>query len=346
MISIIVPIYNVEQYLPQCLDSLIHQTYQDVEIICVNDGSTDGSLRILEEYARQDSRIRLISRENRGISASRNEALEAVRGEWVMFVDSDDWMDQSTCEVAVETGIKLQVEVVMWAYCREYASQSLPKYYISQQRIWEEKEIRNLHRRIVGPVKEELSRPDTLDAWGTIWGKLYCRSLIENPTPIRFVDTKKIGSAEDVLFNVEYMGRIRKAVYLPMALYHYRKEGTSFTTHYKADLPQKWNELYTEIQRSLQRQGLESQFQEAYHNRISLGIIGLGLNITFSDFSFQTKCHALSLILDSPTYKQAISRLPLKNLPAHWQLFFTLAKHQMSFGLLILLSCIKKIISK
>ena len=90
MISIVVPVYNVEKYLPQCLDSLIGQTYQDLEIICVNDGSTDGSFKILKQYAEKDQRVRILNRENRGVSESRNEGIHYVKGDWLMFVDSDD----------------------------------------------------------------------------------------------------------------------------------------------------------------------------------------------------------------------------------------------------------------
>ena len=93
MISIIVPVYNAAPYLPQCLDSLVNQTYRDIEIICVNDGSTDNSLDILKAYAERDSRILVIHQENQGLSDARNKGLKNARGEWVMFVDSDDWID-------------------------------------------------------------------------------------------------------------------------------------------------------------------------------------------------------------------------------------------------------------
>jgi glycosyltransferase involved in cell wall biosynthesis len=90
MINIIVPVYNTATYLPQCLDSLVNQTYRDIEIICVNDGSTDNSPDILKAYAERDSRILVIHQENLGLSDARNKGLESARGEWVMFVDSDD----------------------------------------------------------------------------------------------------------------------------------------------------------------------------------------------------------------------------------------------------------------
>ena len=91
-ISVIVPVYNVAKYLPQCLDSLIMQIYQNLEIICVNDGSKDNSLEILQEYAKKDARIKIISQENRGLSATRNRGVEEATGEWISFIDSDDWV--------------------------------------------------------------------------------------------------------------------------------------------------------------------------------------------------------------------------------------------------------------
>lgn len=90
-VSVVVPVYNVEKYLRTCLDFIVAQTLREIEIICVNDGSTDGSLAILEEYAKEDARIKIISQENRGLSGARNTGMDAATGEYVAFVDSDDW---------------------------------------------------------------------------------------------------------------------------------------------------------------------------------------------------------------------------------------------------------------
>ncbi len=92
MISVVIPVYNVEQYLGGCLDSVLCSVYQDFELILVNDGSTDGSFQICGEYAARDSRIRLISQENTGVSAARNRGIDACQGEWIVFVDADDFI--------------------------------------------------------------------------------------------------------------------------------------------------------------------------------------------------------------------------------------------------------------
>ena len=97
-ISIVLPVYNVANYLRKCLDSLVNQTFKDFEVICVNDGSTDMSLSILEGYSLTDSRFKIITQENRGLSGARNTGIKHVRGEYVLFVDSDDWLEDNALE--------------------------------------------------------------------------------------------------------------------------------------------------------------------------------------------------------------------------------------------------------
>ena len=120
LISIIIPVYNVERYLAQCLDSVINQTYPNLEIICVNDGTTDSSGQILEQYAQKDGRIVVIVQENQGLSGARNTGLKHVHGKYIMFVDSDDWIELETCEDAVIAAEKHNADLVMWSYVREF----------------------------------------------------------------------------------------------------------------------------------------------------------------------------------------------------------------------------------
>lgn len=97
-LSVIIPVYNVEKYLKRCLDSVINQTLKDIEILCINDGSTDDSLSILEEYKSKDSRIVIISQGNKGLAATRNVGIENAKGEYLAFVDSDDWINSKFLE--------------------------------------------------------------------------------------------------------------------------------------------------------------------------------------------------------------------------------------------------------
>jgi len=100
--SFIVPVYNVEKYLRECLDSVLSQTYTGYEVICINDGSTDGSLTILEEYAEQNERIKIITQENQGLSAARNKGIREASGDYIFFLDSDDWIEPNALEILAQ----------------------------------------------------------------------------------------------------------------------------------------------------------------------------------------------------------------------------------------------------
>ena len=115
-VSIIVPVYNVEEYLPQCLDSLVNQTLQDIEIICINDGSTDSSGKILDNYAQKDNRIKVITKENEGQGVARNLAMDHANGEYIMFCDPDDWFELSACEDAYNQISKNDNDIVFFNY--------------------------------------------------------------------------------------------------------------------------------------------------------------------------------------------------------------------------------------
>ena len=101
-ISIIIPVYNVEQYLRECLDSVVSQSFDDYEVVCINDGSSDGSLAILEEYKNRYSKIQVISQQNKGLSGARNVGIKAAKGDYVFFLDSDDWVEPNTLQILFE----------------------------------------------------------------------------------------------------------------------------------------------------------------------------------------------------------------------------------------------------
>ena len=115
-VSIIVPIYNTEQYLKKCIDSLINQTYKNLEILLINDGSTDNSDSICNEYVKKDNRIKYYKKENTGVSDTRNYGIKEAKGSYLTFVDSDDWLDLTTIENCMKVMIDKQVEILKFSY--------------------------------------------------------------------------------------------------------------------------------------------------------------------------------------------------------------------------------------
>lgn len=342
-ISIIVPIYNVEMYLEKCLKSLVKQTYSNIEIICVNDGSTDNSKIILESYKNKDSRIISINQSNQGLSAARNKGIKIATGEYIMFVDSDDWIDLDTCELTVQTIEKYDADIVLWPYIREYESKSIKKIIFEEKLIIFEKDSdgNKLYKRLIGPTKNELSKPENVDSLVTACMKLYKTNLIKS-YKIEFIDTEIIGT-EDALFNIYYFSHVEKAVYLNEFLYHYWRDNTqSLTTKYKENLNAQWNSLFNMIEEHIHSNNLDKDFSTALNNRIALSIIGLGLNELNSKKNNVEKIKEINKIMSNSRYDKAIKELDLSFFPLHWKFFFIVVKKKIAFLTYTLLNIIEK----
>ena len=327
-VSVIVPVYNVEKYLTRCLDSIVGQTYKNLEIICVNDGSPDNSAEILVRYAKKDERIILISQENQGLSGARNAGLEVATGEYTVFVDSDDWIEYNTIETAVNAAENDKVEMVMWTYVREFRSHSEKKTIFEGNRVFDKYETATfVHRRMAGLLDDELAVPENSDALCTAWGKLYMTEKIKKNN-IEFIDTKIIGT-EDVLFNLEYFAYVESCEFLDIPLNHYRKDNeASLTKSYKPMLFKQWSTLYEMMFRYIRTHRLQNseEFENAVYNRVCLSMIGLGLNEYCRRAKFMERAVKISEILNSPMYREAYSRLDLSHFPPHWKAFFHYCK--------------------
>ena len=346
-ISIIVPIYNVEAYLQQCLESLQQQTYTNLEIVCVNDGSTDGSHKILEEFAKKDERIRLFQKENEGVSQARNMALHNVTGDYIMFVDSDDWIEPDNVERALAMIQQTQADIVMWSYRREFLGHSSPKIIFERDDVFEGSTVQEkLQRRMIGLLDRELSQPENADALCTIWGKLYRAELILG-NRIQFYDIRKIGTYEDGLFNLEVLNYAQKVVFTNQYWYHYRKTNeSSLTRHYKEHFEKHQYHLFEYMSDYIKEKTLAPEFDKALSNRICLSIVGLSLNELASPDGISEQIKNIRSILHSQRYKSAFQLLQLKYFPFHWKMFFYCCKHRLIIAVYILARFIQLIIGK
>lgn len=339
LISIIVPVYNVEKYLSKCLDSLVNQTYKNIEIVCVDDGSTDSSGSICDEYAKKDARIKVIHKENGGLSDARNVGLETINGEYVMFIDSDDWIDKDTCDYCINTLKLYDVDLILWSYIREYKNNAKPKrLFMNGSRYFDDQEIKEkIFLRCVGLNGVELRNVENMDSIVTAWGKLYKRDKINN---IRFKATTEIGT-EDALFNIYVMDNINSAFYIDRYMSHYRRDNViSLTSTYKSELYTCWQRLYDYIEAFIKEKDLGDDFINALNNRIALGICGLGLNIMSSDKSAVMKIKEIKDIISTERYRNAYKRLDFRYFPIHWKVFYGCAKLRFAAGVYVLLMCI------
>lgn len=214
-ISIIVPVYNVEQYIEECIVSLIQQTYTNTEIILVDDGSTDGSGAICDKYSTEDDRILVIHKQNGGLSSARNSGIEAARGKYIIFVDSDDyWIDSNSLKHLVTLAENYDADVVRG----EYVS-------INEKG----EKIQTITRNKAGV---DLKLLDSASFYiHAIAGENFSVLFLfrkESIGQLRFDENLKI--QEDIDFNIKYFALERKCVYTPKVFYVYRKRANSITT--------------------------------------------------------------------------------------------------------------------
>lgn len=167
LISIIVPVYKVEKYLEKCIDSIINQTYKNIEIILVDDGSPDNCGKICDEYSKKDERIKVIHKENGGLSAARNDGFNISKGEYITFVDSDDYISHSFCEKMLSAIIDNDAEIAI----------SDVNKFVETEGVKEEAIIPEL--KVYGPEETIYNLINVAGQYDSAWGKLYARSIIE-----------------------------------------------------------------------------------------------------------------------------------------------------------------------
>ncbi|MBQ7885762.1 MAG: glycosyltransferase [Clostridia bacterium] len=231
-VSVIIPVYNCEKFLPQCIDSLRVQTLEEIELIFVCDASPDNSLSILREYEAQDSRIRVIAfEENRGVSAARNAGIELASGEYVIFCDGDDWIEPGMYEKLYALAKEYEADIAFCRVFKDYANkqENVPLGFETGTRF-DEKAIRET---LIPAMLSKETDSDGLPLSGYTPRNLFRREVL-----IRHRFREEIRYAEDLLFIVECMLDSRAAVALDEAYYHYRFHGGSVTKRYSAHVPQ------------------------------------------------------------------------------------------------------------
>ena len=333
-VSIIVPAYNVENYIKKCIDSLIKQTYKNIEIIVVNDGSKDNTLKVLNNYLKKDKRICIIDQKNEGVSAARNNALAIATGEYVVFVDSDDWLEIDFCEKMLKATIDTNADIGMCGYLREYKEKSLPKgAYKENTEINSKDEIIKIRRNLFGPIGEELNYPDRINIYASLWCKIYKTKLIKS---IKIRDLDEVGICEDGFFNIEVMKSVNKIMYINEFLYHYRKvEGGNSLTHKpEKKVLDREIRFYNCQKKVIEKENLEEEYLIAIKNRLAINLVGMGLNL-ISNSSKPYK--NLKEILNNDLYKECLKNLELNNMSLKWKCFYWNAKYKVTIMVYILL---------
>ena len=343
VVSIIVPIYNNAKYMTECVDSLLNQTYHTLEIILVDDGSSDESSRICDYYGTIDNRIKVIHKENGGASSAREAGLDNATGEFIVFVDGDDWLEPETVAQCMEAAKSYDgIDCVLFSYVKEFLDSSVPMHIMDHDRLFSKAEAEmSVYRRLFGLYDKELSHPERMDNIVSCCMKLYRYDLARNG---KFYDHRIIGSSEDALFNMYALYGCRKVIYIDKGFYHYRKSGTSITSSYRPNLDKKWCHLFKEMENVIEEKKLSEIYRESLSNRIALSITGIGMNALCNDNAkLWGKYKEIRGYLRSEYYQNACKKISIKYMPMKWKIFFVCCKLKLSLSVFIMMLLITKL---
>ncbi len=213
-ISVIIPVYNVEKYLQRCLGSVLVQTLSDIEIICVNDGATDSSASILAKFAKGDSRIKIINQKNQGLSVARNNGFASALGEYIYFLDSDDFIHPQLLEITYNLASNNNADVVAFDFikCRDFSKAYVYKKY---------GDISKIDCKITTKNFDYFKKNGSFKIVPSVWSKLFKKSIISE---LRFIPDVYF---EDISYVIELLIKDPKTVIIDEKLYYYNKSNSN-----------------------------------------------------------------------------------------------------------------------
>lgn len=250
LVSVIVPVYNVESYLPKCIDSILEQTLSNIEVILINDGSTDNSGNIIDDYAKRDQRIITIHKENGGQGSARNEGLKIAKGKYIGFVDADDWIDKDMYEKLTNVAVKENSDLVVCGR-KVFNIQGELKYELNL-----DMEVINIKKNnLLDYIVEKLFFKHTV----VVYNKIYRNDIIRRKN-LFFKEVSEVGS-EDTLFNYCYLMNTQKICSLSAVFHNQLAREGSTAREYKFGAMKRTANLLRNIQ--------------SYSNEIGCNEVGL-----------------------------------------------------------------------
>lgn len=319
-LSIIVPVYNVERYLAECLDSILNQTLTDFELILVNDGSTDSSGRICDEYVQKDDRIKVIHISNGGAANARNTGLEQANGELIGFVDSDDWIEpdmfRSLCEKAESTSSDL----VFCDYITESENGSVNEkcYHYDKCSFNRDEIIKMFLPYFFGYADSELTDYKThcplADYHSYNYICVYQSEIIQK-SEIRFKSERAFFN-EDNLFNLDYIFQAKKITYLPEYFYHYRYNSNSISKSFNQSYFECKLRKFEYLTNFIIDNHLGNEYLHRLENKIAIEAVSIvNYYAGTSLLKLPQKHQYITDIAKTQTVKQCVSKINLKRLP-------------------------------
>lgn len=332
LVSVVIPIYNVEKYLDRCVSSVVNQTYRNLEIILVDDGSPDNCPAMCDAWARRDGRIKVIHKKNAGLGMARNSGLEVANGKYICFFDSDDYVDGTTVEKCVNNAEEHQADAVIFGICVVCDDEKMaPKKISGDQYVFQD-----------GEVLETLLPGLFTYRYGvgvSSCGRMYKRSVFEE-NGLRFRSERELIS-EDAFFALEFYSKANTVIIVPENLYFYYYRTVSLSRQYREDRQVKNDSFFVQSIAYISRNNLPAVVATHLTARYHILTIAALKQTMSTEISAEEKKKKVKEILSSPILRESLKMCVLRmenwkirlfffalKIRAHW-LCYLLLKYKM-----------------
>lgn len=316
-ISIIAPVYGVEKYIDQFLESIRNQTFKDLEVILVDDGSPDRCPEILDRFAESDERYRVIHQKNGGVSVARNTGIAAATGEYIYIVDSDDWLTPDAVELLCNKMDETGADIVYGDYILEKEDGALMQQCFSNEFVTENAEtIRTLQFAIPTnnhPLNVSADEFSELRHFGGAPWRYMVRTAIIQDNELKY-DPYVRGLGDDILFSLHLFEHIKKVAYMQKPIYHYRLMQASYSQGYKANYLESVQLIFDRLEDFLEKYHKDEFIRSAYYARVLL-YLDQGMQRYFKNTQnpadAKERYRELKATLRKEPYRTAIKKAPL-----------------------------------
>ena len=338
VVSVVLPIYNVEKYLNRCVKSVINQSYKNLEIILVDDGSSDNSPAFCEDWKKKDSRIKVVHKKNAGLGYARNTGIENATGEYICFFDSDDYIALDTIEKAYSQAIKEKSDVVVFGFCNVKSNVETEKVVIpkTEKVTYSGSEVQNLFLAdLIGP---DVKNGTQTNLWMSAWASMYSLDMIKKAS-WKFVSEREIIS-EDIYSLLELYKYVNSVSVLSEALYFYCENVGSLTHTYKKNRYNKIKDFYNACYQLIENNGYGAVVLDRIAYPYLSNTIAALKMIILSDASQNVKKHEVKEIVDDEHLQTVLRRTNYDKEKLTRTLLLNLMKSK-QYGLCYLLLSIK-----
>lgn len=338
-VSVIVPIYNVEKYLRRCLDSLVNQTLREIEIIAVNDGSRDNCLEILRKYAEMDRRIIVVNKANGGLGSARNAGLDIAHGEFVGFVDADDWVEADIYEKMYRHACLTRSDRVICDFIRDSGQNHVAsRIHMDFERVYSRAYILGRILPVYFGVDARSNAPFR-DQYNSVCNNLYRLKPIKE-YEVRFLNEREY-YFEDLLFNLSLIMHIEDFSGVDCCFYHYVCNGESLSNVYRSNMLEMKLKSYHYMMDFARSNRLDFDYRQLLYNRLALELPHICSNYSQSNvLSFKEKSAKIKEITVNETVRECLRQAD-KKLFASWKhrvLIFLLNHSTMTYAVILFLN--------